>query len=133
MRNLPEAVDDFNLINRVNAWAESAVNTEDLVVDDTAQGEIVEHVGEVMPDCGVAVFPRAFGVEAVRLCNASTFVIAADQMNSVGVSELETYEEADGLYTEEPAIHIVTWCKRQSIFTCFPPFEGVCSTSSMLA
>jgi hypothetical protein len=44
-------------------------------------------------------------------------------MDSVGISELETYEEADGLYTEEPAIHIVTWCKCQSVFTCFLVFN----------
>ena len=110
MRNLPEAVDDFNLINRVNAWAESAVNTEDLVVDDTAQGEVVEHVGEVMPDCGVAVFPRALGVKAIRLRDTSALVISSDEMNSVGVSELETYEETDGLNTEEPTIHVVACC-----------------------
>ena len=93
MRNLPEAVDDFNLINRVNAWAESAVNTEDLVVDDTAQGEIVEHVGEVMPDCGVAVFPRAFGVEAVRLGDTARLVVATNEVDSVWVAQLQADQE----------------------------------------
>ncbi len=41
------------------------MNAEDLVVDDYTQGEEVKHVGEVMPDVCIAVFARAFSVEAI--------------------------------------------------------------------
>ena len=54
------------------------MHTEDLVVDHDGQGEEVEHVCEVVPDVGVAVFAVAFGVEAIRLCYASGLVVAAD-------------------------------------------------------
>ena len=113
MRDLAEAVDDLNLINGVNAWAQTSVYTEDLIVDDTAQREIVEHVRKVMPDRRIAVFPRAFGVEAVELCDTSALMVSSDEMNSVGVSELETYEETNGLNTEEPTVHVVACCSRQ--------------------
>jgi len=41
------------------------VYAEDLVIDDDGEGKEVEHVGEVMPYVRIAVFPRAFGVEAI--------------------------------------------------------------------
>ena len=113
MRNLTEAVDDLNLINRVNARAQSAVYAEDLIVDDAAQREIVEHVRKVMPDRRIAILSRALGVEAVGLCDTSALVVASDEMNSVGVSELETYEETDGLNTEESTVHVVACCSCQ--------------------
>lgn len=87
MRDLTEPVDDLDLIDGVYRWRETCVvvarlassvpdqesshakltsmHAEDLVVDDNTQGEEVEHVGKIMPDIGIAVFPRTFGVESV--------------------------------------------------------------------
>ena len=52
MGNLAEAVDDLDLVNGVVRGLEAAVDAEDLVVDDDAQRQEVEHVGEVCPDVG---------------------------------------------------------------------------------
>lgn len=41
------------------------MNAEDLVVDDAGEGEVVEHVGEIVPDGRVAVFAATFSVEPV--------------------------------------------------------------------
>jgi hypothetical protein len=48
-----------------------------LIVDYDGEGEVVEHIREVVPDIGVAVFAGAFCVKAVRLRYASRFVVAA--------------------------------------------------------
>lgn len=45
----------------------TAMYAEYLVVDDHGKRQEVEHVREVRPDMGTAVFPYAFGVEAVCL------------------------------------------------------------------
>lgn len=57
MRNLSEAVDDLDLVNGVNRRGKAAVDAEDFVVDDHTKRQEVEHIGEVMPDAGVAVLP----------------------------------------------------------------------------
>ena len=59
---------------------------EYLVVDDHAQGKEIEHVGEIVPDIGIAVFSRTLCVKSVRLSNASRLMVAADEMNAMGVS-----------------------------------------------
>ena len=63
------------------------MDTEDLVIDDHAQGQEVKHICEVMPYIGIAVFPGTFGIKAVGLRHASRLVVASDQMDSVGVSK----------------------------------------------
>ena len=49
------------------AGRRTAVDAEDLVVNDHGECEEVEHVREVGPDVRAAVFSYAFGVEAVCL------------------------------------------------------------------
>ena len=62
------------------------MDAEYLVIDDHAQGEEVKHVREVMPDVGITVFPRTFCVKTVGLSNAARLVVAANEMNAMGVS-----------------------------------------------
>lgn len=62
---LPEAVDDLDLVDAMDTWAETTVDTEYLVVDDDGQGEVVEHVRKVVPHISVAIFAAAFSVETV--------------------------------------------------------------------
>ena len=62
---LAKSVDYFDLIQGVDGGRQAAVNTENLVIDDDAEGEKIEHICEIVPYVGVSVFARAFGVEAI--------------------------------------------------------------------
>lgn len=62
------------------------MHTEYLVVDHNAEGQIIEHVGEIMPHVGITVFAGTFGVEAVGLGNAARLMVAADKMNSFWIA-----------------------------------------------
>lgn len=65
------------------------MDAKNVIVDDDAQGQEVEHVGKVMPDVGVAVFSRALCVKAVGLCDATGFVVPSNQVNAIGVSKFQ--------------------------------------------
>lgn len=106
-----EAVDDLDLVDGVDGGGEAAVDAEDLVVDDDAEGQEVEHVGEVVPHVGVAVFARTLGVEPVGLGHAAGLVISADEMHALWVSQLEADEEGDGFDAEETPVYVVA-CSR---------------------
>ena len=103
----PEPVDDLNLVYRMDRWRQPAVDTKDLVIYDNTQRQEVEHIGKVMPDVGIPIFSRTLGIEAVRLCYTSRFVVASDQVDSVGVSELQADKERDRLDAEQAAVDIV--------------------------
>lgn len=109
MRNLSEAVDDLDLIDTMDARRQTTVDAEDLVVDDAGEGEVVEHVGEVVPDSSVAILAAAFCVETVGLGYSSRLVVAADEVDAMRVAELETDEQRDGFDTKEAAINVVTY------------------------
>ena len=109
MRYLSKAVDDLDLIYAVYAWTESSVNTEDAIVDDTRQGQIIKHVGKMVPHGCIAVLSTALGVEAIRLCDTSRFMIASDQMDPVRITKFETDEKSDGLDAEKTTIDVVTF------------------------
>lgn len=83
------------------------MDAEDLIVDDAGEGQVIEHVGEVMPYCRVAVFARAFGVEAVGLGDAARFVVASDEVDALRVAEFEADEEGDCFDAEEAAVDVV--------------------------
>lgn len=109
MWDLSEAIDNFDLVDAVDAWGQAAVDAEYLVVDDDGERQEVEHVREVVPDVGVAVFARALGVEAIGLGYAAGFVVAANEVHSSWVAELKAHEEGDGFNAEHAAVDIVAW------------------------
>lgn len=82
---------------------------KDLVIDDAGQGEVVEHVGKVVPDGRVAVFAAAFGVKAVGLRDAAGFVVAADKVDALGIAKFEADQKRDGLDAKEAAIDVVAY------------------------
>lgn len=63
------------LIQRLYAGRESAVNAEDLAVDDRRQREIVKDFGAVTPDRVAAVLAQALVVEAINLSDLPRLVI----------------------------------------------------------
>ena len=107
VRDFPESIDDFYLVDAMYAWAQSSVYTKNLVVDDHTEGKKVEHVGEIVPDVGVAVLAIALGIETVRLGDAPRFMVAPDEMDALRISKLKADKKRDSFDRKETAINIV--------------------------
>lgn len=56
MRNFLDTIERANVIEGINAWRKTSVEAENLVVDQGGKREVVEKVGEVLPDIGIAIF-----------------------------------------------------------------------------
>ncbi len=74
------------------------MEAEDLVVDEGGERQVVKEVGEVLPNIGVAIFPKAFVIKAIHLRDLTGFVITAEDGDALGVSDFESNEEGDSLY-----------------------------------
>jgi hypothetical protein len=64
------------------------VDTQDFAVNDGCQGQKVEDLATRLPYAGVAVLLLAFFVETINLGNLPGLVVAADESNAVGVSNM---------------------------------------------
>ena len=67
MRDFLDAIQCTNVVKSVDGRRKPAVQTEDLVVDESGQGEVVKEIGEGFPDVGIAIFAQAFIVKPIDL------------------------------------------------------------------
>lgn len=65
--HLLNAVELSNLVERVDRGRETAVETEDLVLDHRGERQVIEQLSEHFPDIGISVFAEALVVEAVPI------------------------------------------------------------------
>lgn len=84
------------------------MQAKDLVVNQGGEGEVVEEIGEVFPDVGVAVFAQTLIVEAVNLGDLARFVVAAEDGDAGWVSDFEGDEESNGFNGVIASVDIVT-------------------------
>ena len=83
------------------------MKTEDLVVDQGGKGEVVEEIGEVLPDICVAVLAQALVVEAVDLGDLTGLVVAAEDGDALWVANLQGDEQCHRLYREVTAVDVI--------------------------
>lgn len=84
------------------------MKTEDLVVDQGGKGEVVEEIGEVLPDICVAVLAQALVVEAIDLGDLTGLVVTAKDGDALWVANLQGDEQCHSLNGEITAVNIVT-------------------------
>lgn len=54
-----------NLVKSVNTWWQTTVQAENLVLNDSSEGQVVKEFSEDFPDVGVAVLSEALIVESI--------------------------------------------------------------------
>ena len=65
MGRLLHSIELTNLVQGVDTWRETTVETEDLVFNDSRQGQVVKKLSELLPDVGVTILAQALVIESV--------------------------------------------------------------------
>lgn len=72
-----DSVDVADLVKCIQAGRETAVEAENLLFDNGAEGEVVEQVGKVLPDVRVAILPKTLVIKTVNLSDLAALVVAS--------------------------------------------------------
>lgn len=78
-----------NLTEGGDERREPTVQAEDGVADKGADRNVVKQIGEIAPDDGGLVFAKTLLIKAIHLCNLTTLVVPTDNVDSVGISQLQ--------------------------------------------
>jgi hypothetical protein len=89
---LHPAFKQTDLVEGLDIWGETGMDTEDLAFNDSSDAEVVEDISAILPRVGIAVFSDSLIVEAVSSRNLSRFVITAKQGDPVWVLELQAHQ-----------------------------------------
>lgn len=85
-----------DLLHGVEVGAQTAVHSENLLVDDGSNWQTVEAVRERLPQLDV-VPPLALVVEPIDAVDRGAFMVTAQDEEVLGVFDLVRQEQADGL------------------------------------
>lgn len=67
MRHFLDSVQLSDLVEGVDGWGETSVETEDLALNDGGQREVVEELSELLPDVGVSILSQTLVVETIPI------------------------------------------------------------------
>lgn len=109
VRDFLNTVQGSDVVERVDGRAQPTMQTKDLVLNESCEGEVVEEVGEVFPHVGVAVFAQALVVEAVHLGDLAGFVVSTEDGNTLRVADLQADQESHCLDRIVASVDIVTY------------------------
>ena len=84
------------------------METENLVFDECSEREVIEEVGEVFPDIGIAIFPQTFIVEPVHLGDLTGFVVSTEDSDTLGIANFETHQKRDCFNGVVATVDIIT-------------------------
>lgn len=74
------------------------MQAEDVSFDDGGQRKVVEQLGEVLPNICIAIFTKAFIIEAVNLGNLLCLMISTKDGDAIGISHLHANKQSDALH-----------------------------------
>jgi len=74
------------------------METEDLILYNCSERQVIEKFSEDLPHVGIAIFAQAFIVKAVHLSDLARFVIATENSETILITHFQSDKQGDGLH-----------------------------------
>lgn len=74
--NFLHSFEGSDVIESFNAGRKTAVQAEELILDDSSQGKVIEELSQALPDVGVSVLAAALIVKSINLRDLPGLVIS---------------------------------------------------------
>ena len=107
MRDLLISIQVVDVLEGFDQGRKSAMNANNFIGNDSRDGNVVEHVGEVLPHMRRVVFLLALHVETVVLSDSSCFMVSSDEYNPRWELDFQQTEQSNDLYRMSPSVNVV--------------------------
>mmetsp|Transcript_44367 Transcript_44367/g.62263 ORF Transcript_44367/g.62263 Transcript_44367/m.62263 type:complete len:202 (+) Transcript_44367:291-896(+) len=88
------SIQQSNLIKCLDFWAESAMHTKNLTIDQCRNIQVIKSVCNVSPNISSSlVLQKALLVKTIILCNLSTFMISSQKSDPVWIANFVTEQQ----------------------------------------
>ena len=108
VRHFYNTINISDHVQGVQAGAQATVKAENLIFDDSCQRQVVKEVRQVLPDISIAVLSETLIVEAIDLCDLTTFMVTAENRDAFLKAYFEADEKCDGLHRVVSTIDVIT-------------------------
>ena len=99
------------------------MQTENLIFNDSSQGQVVEEVSQEFPNICVAILSHALVVKAINLSDLARFMVTSQNADSVSVANFEANEQRHSLNRVVASVHVVTHEEVVGVGWLAPNFE----------
>lgn len=106
--DLHSSVDESDLVDGLDLWGQSAMDTEHLALDNGSDSEIVEDFGAVFPWVSIAILPDSLIVEAVDSGDLPSLVVSSQEGDMSWVLHLEAEEQLESFDGIETSINKIS-------------------------
>ena len=72
------------------------MDTENFVVNNGCEGEVIEDLCAVAPDINTSILTEALIVETIYLRDLTRFMVSTDQSDALWISDLQGEQEQEG-------------------------------------
>jgi len=97
MRNFHSSLNQSDLIDSLNIWGESSMDTEDLSFNNSTNTKVIKHFGAIFPWVGITILSNSFIIESVYCSNLSSFVVSSKESNVSWILEFQAEKELESL------------------------------------
>ena len=84
------------------------MQAEDLILDESREGEVVKQVGKVFPDISISILAQTFIIKAVNLGNLARFVVSSEDCYALRIANFERDKKSHRFDGEVASINVVT-------------------------
>ena len=84
------------------------METKYLVFNEGREGEVVEKIGEIFPNIGIAIFTQTLVIKPIYLRDLPGLVISSKNRDALRIADLQAHQEGDRFHRVVSTVDIVT-------------------------
>lgn len=107
VRDFLVPLDGSNLVQSLDVWGETSVDTQDLFIQQSGNCQHIKHLCAIAPGICVSILGLTLIIKSINLGNLSALVVPSQECNTVRPLGFQYQQVGEGLQTVVASVHKV--------------------------